>query len=557
VLLALGTEDQVQLLEVTRGLKEAVFTHSSQDFQERMQATCDDSHSIQTASVGEPVSSETCPVMKRHETFSHSVVNYHEPVFLGQSDSQTRHIRNSLSEVPQSLYDHTGALESWQSYCYHNSDSVPTLDAQEDVRSLSVDVSDLTGSLPSVTSVLQRTKHQEGKIDGMEFQGNSCVNVARHMSFKNGHTGESNAKKPCSFVNEGSAVSFECQTIRREKHTQEPNFQFATGMVIARNFNVDSLGTKEFSQPVVDQQIKPPQHDKSSQAGAGLQTHGIIGSKIDSCLLSDKQANIGISSKHQESQTDLHVIDLTSSETVTLQDTPRTTKGATCELPRSPLGDVICEACISSNGVSNVQPEDFCDSKNSSFSENEHIKESVRDKKLSCQSTQTSLSQVFAELNIGVESCTGPGIQEPCSKSLRPDLNADSYLGIVNQASNTQQSSSLPHESSTKQPAEVDPKCSFYAHIEIERAMHLQCFMEHNNNETVSGTAFEPSTYVTFVLKQDCPATIESELKVGTPLAPHTASPVWNWQCDTWLPSDLLTNVSILAMKFYIFQKLF
>jgi hypothetical protein len=549
VLLALGTEDQVQLLEVTHGLKEAIATHPSQDFQGPVQATCDGSHNIQTASLGEAISSETCSVINHRETVSYSAVNHHEPVFLGQSISQTRHVRNSLSEVPQSLYDHMCALESLQSYCYHNSDSVPTLDAQDDSRSLSVDVSDLTGSLSSVTSVLHRTKHQEGKIDGTEFEEDSYVNVATHLSFKNSHAGESNAKKPCNFLNEGSAVSFECPTVRRQTHAQEPNFQFATGMMIASHYNVDSSGRKESSQSVVDRQVGPPQYDKFSQAGAGLQTHGIVSSKIVSCLFSDKQADMGSISKHNGLQTDLHVTELTSPETLTLQNTPKTTEGAKCELPRTPPAAVVCEAFIGSNEVPNVQPEGFSDSKNSSVLQNEHIKETVREKELSCQSTQTSMSQVFAELNTGVESSALPGINEPRSESPRSDLNADSYPGIVSQASNTDQSSSLLHESSPSLPAEVDAKLSFHAHVEIERAMHLHCFTEHDSNETVAGTAFEPSTYVTFVLKQGCPATNESELKIVTPLASHSANPVWNWQCDTWLPSDLLTDVSVLVMK--------
>jgi hypothetical protein len=539
VLLALGTEDQVQLLEVTRGLKEAVFTHTSQDFQDPMQAAYDDINSIQTTSVGEPISSEPCSITNHHKALSYTVVNHHGSNLLGQSESQTRYIRNSLSEVPRSLYDHACALESLQSYRYRNSDSVPTLDVQEDVRSLSVDVSDLTGSLPSVTSVLHTPVFQEGKIDGVEFQGNSYADVARLTSFKNSETEKSNAKKPCSSPSEGSAVSLECPSVRREKDTQESNFQSATDMVTAGHCDVDSVGTKEFYQSVVDRRVKPSQRDQSSQAGVGLKTHGTINSKIDSCLSSDKQEDVGISSKHQESQTDLHGLQLTSSETVTLQNSLNTTKGEKCKLPRSTPGDVICEACISSNEVSNVQPEDYSDSKNSS----------VGHKELSCQCTQTSLSPVFAETNVTFESFTGPGIIEYCSESPRPGLNADSFPGIVNQAANTQQSSSSVHKSLTSRRAEVEPEDRFHAHVAIDRALHLRCFTEHDDGETVAGTAFEPSTYVSFVLKQCCPTTNESELKMFTPVVPHSASPEWHWQCDTWLPSDLLTNVSVLVMK--------
>jgi hypothetical protein len=538
VLLALGTEDQVQLLEVTRGLKEAVFACSSQDFQDPLQAACDDSNSIQT-SVGEPISSKPCSITNRCKEFSYSVVNHHESRLLGRSESQTKYIRNNLSEVPRSFYDHNHALESLQPYYYHNNDSVPTLDIQEDASSLSVDVRDLTGSLPSVTSVLHRTVFQEGKIDGVEVQGNSCVDVARHTSFKNSETGKSNAVKPCSSLSEGSAVSSECPTVRREKHTQEPDFQSATDVMTASHCDVDSLGTKEFYQSVVDRQVKPSLRDQCSQAGAGLKFRGIVTSKIDSCLSSDKQEDVGISSKHQESQTDSHGLELTSSETVALQNSLNTTRGEKCKLPRSPPGDVICEACISSNDLSSVQPEDFSDSKNSS----------VGHKELSFQCTRTSLSPVYAEPNTTFESRTGPGIIESCSESPRPGLNADGFPAIVNQASKTEHLSSLVHDSLTSQPAEVKPEDRFRAHLEIERALHLRYFTEHDGSETVAGTAFEPSTYVSFVLKQVCPSTNESELKMFTPIVPHTASPVWQWQRDTLLPSDLLTNVSVLVMK--------
>lgn len=538
VLLALGTEDQVRLLEVTRGLKEAVFTHSSQNFQDPMHAACDDSNSIHTTSVGERISSEPRSIMNHHKEFSYSVVSRHELNSSGQSESPTRHIRNDLSEVPESLYGHTHALESLQLYSYRNSDTVPMLDVQEDVTSLSVDVSDLTGSLPSVTSVLHRTVFEEGKMDDVEFQGNSYVDVARHTSFKNSETEKSNAKKPCSSLSEGSAVSLECPTVRREKHTQERNFQSATDMVTASHCDVESLGTKEFYKSLLDRQVKPSQRDQSSQAGAGLKTHSTINSKTDSCPSSDKQEVVGISSKHQESQADVHVLELTSSETVTLQNSLDTAKGEKCKLLRSPRSDFIFEACISSSEVSDVQSEDFSDSRNSSLG----LKE------LSRQCTQTSSSPVFAGPNTTFESCTGPRIVESCSESPRPGLSADSFPGIVNQASKTEHSSSLVHELLTSRPAEVEPEDRFHAHLEIERALHLRCFTERDDSETVAGSAFEPSTYVSFVLKQGCPTTNVSELKMS-PIVPHSASPVWHWQCDTWLPSDLLTNVSGRVIK--------
>jgi hypothetical protein len=538
VLLALGTEDQVQLLEVTRGLKEAVFTRSSQDFQDPMQAPCDDSNSIQT-SVGEPISSEPRSITSRHKAFSYSVVNRHESRLLGRSESQKSYIRNNLSEVPRSLYDQNHAVESLQSYYYRNDDGVSALDVQEDVSSLSVDVSDLTGSLPSVTSVLPRTAFQEGKIDGVEAQGNSCVDVARRTSFKNSKTEESNAEKPRSSLSEGSAVSSECPAVRREKHAQEPNFQSATDVMIASHCDNDFLGTKEFYQSAVDWQVKPSLHDQCSQAGTGLKFRDTIASKIDSCLSSDKQEDVGISSKHQESQTDSRGLELTSSETAALQNSLNTIRGEKCKLPGSPPGDVICEACSSSNELSSVQPEDFSYSKNSS----------VGHKELSCQCTRTSLSPVFAEPNTTFESCTGPDIIESCSELPGPGLNADSFTGIGSQASKMEHLSSLVRESLTSQPAEVESEDRFHAHLEIERALHLRYFTEHDGGETVAGTAFEPSTYISFVLKQVCPSTNESEMKMFTPIVPRTAGPVWQWHCDTWLPSDLLTNVSVLVTK--------
>jgi hypothetical protein len=319
-------------------------------------------------------------------------------------------------------------------------------------------------------------------------------------------------------------------------------------MVTATHCDVESLGTKEFSQSVVDQQVKPSQRDQSSQAGAGLKTLGTSNSRIDSCLSSDKRTDTENRSKHQESQTDLHGLNSTSSETVTLQNSFDTTKGKKCNLPRSALGDVICEACISSKGVPNVQ--DFSDSKNSSFLQNEHIKQSVGHKELSCQCTQTSSSLVFAELNTALESHTGSSINEPCSESPRSGLITDSFPGIDNQSSDTEKSSSLLHKSLTSQPAEVEPEDRFRSHLEIEKALHLQCFTGHDDSATVIGTTFEPSTYIGVVRKQGCPSTNESELKIFTPVVPHSASPAWHWQCDTWLPSDLLTNVSVTIMKY-------
>jgi hypothetical protein len=640
VLLALGTEDQVQFLEVTRGLKEVAFTPSSQDFHDPMQAACYNSNSIQT-SIGGPLSLEPHSVTNRHKAFSYPAVNHHEPSLLGQSEPQIRHIRNNLSEVPHSLYDRTHALESFKLHCYHNSDGihtldtpedvtslsvdasdltgslpsvtsvlhrtvlqegkidveyqgnsyadvarhmssksgetekrnaekpcsspsegsvvslecptvrrekytqepnlhgVPTLDIPEDVTSLSVDVSDVTGSLPSITSVLHRTVLQEGKIDGVEFQGNSYVDVARHMSSKSGETEKSNAQKPCSSPSEGSVVSLECLTVRREKYTQEPNLQFTTHMVTASHCDVESLGTKEFSQSIVDGQVKPSPRDQSSQAGAGPKTLGTGNSKIGSCLSSDKRTDTEITSKHQESQTDIHGLNSTISGTVTLQNSFDTTKGKKCELTRSPAGDVFCEACTSSNDTRNVQ--DLSDSKNSSFLQNERIKVSVGHKESSCKCTQTPLSPVFAQPNTTLESRVGPYMSEPCSESPRPGLIADGFPGIVNQPSTTEKSSS--------QPAEVEPEDRFRAHLDIERALHLQCFTGHDDSAAVTGTAFETSTYIGVVLTQGCPST-ESELKMFTAIVPRTTSPVWQWQCDTWLPSDLLTNVSIIIMKY-------
>lgn len=466
VVLALGTEGQVQLLEVSHGLKEAVFTHS---FQEPLPTTHNSNHNIQTSSVGKLTSMEPFPC---------SVVDCHKPEFSGISESQARHINNNssvTSEFPQSLYEQMHLMESLQE-CSYNSDSVPTLDTEEHLRSVSVDVDDLMESLPSSVSVLYRVKDKRELNSGTEFQGNS--------------------------------------------------------------------GTKEFSQCIVDQQVKKSQlqlqNDQSSQSGPRLQTDDIFNAKIDTNEPSNMQAKIGISTKHQESQADLLILDLTNSEIVTLQNTPKVTES---ELSRTPPLDIISDVCVSNNGASNVQPGDLSDSQNCDFSQNEHIKERLRDEELSPYCSHTSLSHIPAKWKSDLKDS-----KLLCSESVRSDFNSGSFLGMISQASNARQLSSVLHESVGLKSAEIDPKSNFYVHLEIERAMHLQCYRQHEGNET-AGAIAEPNTYVT------CQNDNESEVKMFTPLVLHTANPSWYWQCDTWLSSDLLTDVSILVMKHHIHMR--
>jgi hypothetical protein len=527
VVLALGTEDQIHLLEVSRGLKETLFIHSLQNFQEPVPASHDDSHIMKATPVRDLTSTEP---------FSCSVANHHEPLFSRKSESQARHINSSLSvtsELPQSIYEHTHTLESLQEHSCDDDDSVPILDTQEHVRNISVDVSDSA-------SISHRMKDQGEQNNDTELQGSSFDNVVRHLPSKNNRTTKSNVTKVCSIQNQGPAVSFKHASIRNEKYSQQPSIQYSVERVKPRHLNDDSFEAQEFCQSIVDQQVKHSQGGHSSHSGSELQTYDTSNAKIGTYHPLNKHARIVISTKHQESQTDSFVVNVTSCETVTLQNTSKDTAS---ELPRGPPLDIIHEVCVSSSEVSNVQPGDMNDSHNSSFSENEHMKERLRDKELSHQCTHTSLSllsdKLKSDLKVSTVPCTDKLLS---SESEGTDLNRDSFLG--NQTSKAEQLSSVLHESVASKSAEIDPESNFHVHLEIERAMHLRCFRQHEGGKTVAGV-IEPSTYVSFLLKQSSPGADESGSNMFTPLVSNTASPSWHWHCDTWLSSDLLTNVSV------------
>jgi hypothetical protein len=99
---------------------------------------------------------ETCVEYTSVESFSCKTVDHHAPVISRNSKSQSRPIINSLSvisELPQSFYDHTYPLESFQQYSHHNSDRVPTLGTQEHGTHMTEGVRDLTESLPDSSLV--------------------------------------------------------------------------------------------------------------------------------------------------------------------------------------------------------------------------------------------------------------------------------------------------------------------------------------------------------------------------------------------------------------------
>lgn len=554
--LALGTEDQVRLLEVTccidnsndgvqtastgkltsmvpmpaaYDISDGIQTPSlgEQMSMERMRATYNDNHSIQTASVREHTSMEPFPV---------SVVNHYAPVFSGNSKSQERHINNSssvISELPQRFYDHTYALEYLQQYSYHNSDSVPTLGTQEHGRGMTVDVRDLTKSLPNSPMVSHEVNSQH-----TEFRQSSFDNVERHLSFKNTKTVRSSDQKSCAIQNQRPSLAFKHPANRKEQYPQGHSFQHSVDKLMVKNHNVGSSGTKDFSQSTGGQQVKQSKlqskGDQSLQSGTGWRTDA----KIGTYRPSNKETKTGVSTKHQASQADLLALDVTTSETVTLQNTSKSTE--TCELLSDLPLDIIYEACVSSNEVLDVQPGDLSDSQSPNFSQNEHTDEGVSSKELSSQCTEVS-SQVPTKLKSDSKDGTGPGTNKIiCSESGKTDLNTDSFLGIDSRASEAQQLFSVLDDLEASKSAEADPENSFHVHMEIERAMHLRC----DGDETVAGEATEPSTYVTFLLKRG--SANESELQMSTPLASHSANPSWCWHCDTWLSSDLLTNVSVL-----------
>jgi hypothetical protein len=116
--------------------------------------------------------------------------------------------------------------------------------------------------------------------------------------------------------------------------------------------------------------------------------------------------------------------------------------------------------------------------------------------------------------------------------------------GINNQAVEAQQLLPVLGDLEASQSAGADPEIRFHVQVEIERAVHLQFYLQHEGDETIAGDVTEPSTYVTFLHEQGCAS--ESELQMFTPLASHSADPSWCWRCDTWLSSNLLTNVSVL-----------
>jgi hypothetical protein len=490
-------------------------------------ATYNDSHSIQTASVGEHTSVEPFPC---------SVVNHYAPVFSGNSKSQARHINNSLSvisDLPQRFYDHTYALESLQQYSYHNSGSVPMLGTQEHGRGMAVDVRDLTKSLPNSPMVSHEVNSQH-----TQFRQSSFDNVERHLSFKNTKTVKSSDQKSCAIQNQRPSLAFKHPANRKEQYPQDHSFQHSADKLMAKNHNVGSSGTKDFSQSTGGQQVKQSRlqskGDQSLQSGTGWRTDDIINAKIGMYRPSNKETKTGVSTKHQESQADLPALDMTTSETVTLQNTSRSTE--TCELLSDLPLDIIYEACVSSNEVSNVQPDELSDSQSPSFSQNEHTDEGVSSKELSSQCTEVSC-QVPAKLKSDLKDGTGSGTNKIiCSESERTDLNTDSFLGTDSRVSEAQQLFSVLDDLDASTSAEA----GFHVHVEIERAIYRQ----HEGDETVAGETTVPSTYVTFLRKQR--SANESELEMFTPLASHSANPSWCWHCDTWLSSDLLTNVSVL-----------
>lgn len=465
VVLALGTEDQVHLLEVSRGLKEAVFTPS---FLEPAPTTDNSNCNIQIASVGKLTSMESSPCL---------VEDCHKPQFSGISESQARHVNNNSTitlELPQGLYEQVHVMESLQECSYN--DSVPILGTQENLRSVSVDANDIMESLPSSTSELYKVKDKRELNSGTRFQGNS--------------------------------------------------------------------GTKEFSHYIVDHQEKKSQlqskNYQSLQSGPRLKTDSIFNAKIGTIKPSNMQENIGLSTDLQESQADILVLDLSNSDIVTLQNSPKATES---EFPRCPPLDIISDMCVSNSETSNVQPGDLSDSLNSDFLQNELIKGRLGDKELSPYCCHASLCHILTTFNSGLKDS-----KLLCSESERTDLNSDHFLGMINQASNARQLSSVLHESIESKSAEIDPKSYFQVHLEIERAMYLQCHSKLKGTET-TGAVVQPSTYVT------CQNGNKSEMKMFTPLVSHTANPSWCWHCDTWLPSDLLTDVSVLVMKHYIHRE--
>jgi hypothetical protein len=547
--LPLGTEDQVRLLEVTRlrNNSDSVQTASVGKLtsMETTSAAYDSSDGVQTASVGELISMEPTPATydSNHIIQTASVGERTSmepfPIFSGSSKSQARHINNSssvISELPQSFYDHTYALESLQQCSYHDSNSVPMLGTQEHARSVTAGIRDITESLPNSPSVSHKVNSHQEQDNDTEFRRSSFDNVKRHLSFKHTKNVKSSDQKLCTIQNQSSSLALKHPANRKEHYLQDPNFQYSTDKLMVKHCSVGSTGTKDFSQSFGGQQVKQArlqsQGDQPSQSGARHQTDDIFNAKTDAYQLSNKGTKIGISAKHQESQADLPVLDVTSSETVTLQNTFRSTE--TCELPPGLPLDIIYEAVVSSNEVSRVQPGYLSDSQDPIFPQNEDTNEGVSSQELSSQCTQVS-SQVPAKLK-----SDRPGTNKLiCSESERTDLNRDSFTGIYNQASKPQQLFSVLDDSEASKSTEIDPESNFHVHVEIERAMHLRCYRQREGDEI----ATEPSTYVTFLHKQG--STSETELQMFTPLASHIASPSWCWHCDTWLSSDLLTNVSV------------
>jgi hypothetical protein len=531
VMLALGTEDQVQLLEVSRGLKEAVLT---------LPTTQNSSHSIQTASVRKFTSMEP---------FTHSTVHRHEPSLSGTSESQTRHINSYSSSVTSELlqnhHEQTHLPESLQECLYHNSDTVPTLDVQEHLESVSVDVNYLTESLPSSTSVSYRVRDERGPNSDTELWDNSFPNVVKHILFKKNQTTEDNIRELYSIQNQGQGpvVLFKDPAVRKEKCSQEPSFQFLADAVKAKHHYVDSSGTKEFSQFVVDQRVKKSdlqsQNDEFSQSGPKLQMYDLVNAKIDTDEPSYMQAKIGIGTKDQESQVDLLVLDVNISKTVTVQNTSKATES---ELHRSPPLEIISDICVNSDEVLHVQPEDWNDSQNSDSSQNEHKKGRLRGKELCPECSLMPLSHSPTKAKSDLKDS-----KSLCSESERTNLNSVSFLGMNNEASNARHLTSVLLESVESKSAEVDPERNFHVHLEIERAMHLQHFRQKAGSET-AGAVIEPSTYVTFMVRQGCPNGNESEVKMFTPLMSHSTNPSWCWHCDTWLSSDLLMDVSVIII---------
>ncbi|XP_069677731.1 C2 domain-containing protein 3 isoform X2 [Periplaneta americana] len=554
VVLALGTEDQVQLLEVSRGLKETILTPSQcQDSECRMQYGSDIRPGTSKMAEGQITSTEPslCSVLNNSDIFieNHNVC-----------ESQMRHIRPNSGVARGSLRGNGQSLIIQQQDYDLYADSMFTLGSHEPVRNT------VTNSVQEST-VLNgnkngRPRNISGNVNGAQdlyIQPRSRIQkdayVGKVPMHVNGVQVTSSyqssilnleliqQRKDEGTKNNGNSlghvrqfpqrcqpeINGACKDMSVQNHDSVPHVTHTNKITEQNNLpfiNEDSniiQGENSGSQSNIDQQMTQLQvfENSNEHFDSEMDSHEVLNDRFNAF---HPTSQTGYHRKHQESQTDLLILDLADCGSLPLQSSSTFNKSTRENLPTDPTFDDTCKDCNRVNEMLNR------DASNGDSSNLLHSK--LRTKEKSVQFSQQS-----SDLKINSsEAETNSHANEESEQEIS-SLTKDNVMTVSDKVL---KSGHLLEEPVPLRSA--DTENYFHVHVEIERAMHLQCFKQQKKNESDTEAEFEPSTYVTFLLKQCCSSSNETDVRVFTPLVPQTVNPVWHWHCDTWLPSDLLTN---------------